>query len=301
MKKGRFYSEIFSSDIQEILSHFLNESIQSVHQICEQYGPAEEDVRRYDVYYITTPTCRRILKRAGEREILNYETFLAERQLPVPFYYGKWVDENSVIWIMLEAVPGEDLRNITDSLALSAADSLAQIQNAFWQNVDDDRFDVYWNRILRRASFVQDDPLLGKAYQLFLNRQQTCPRTLSNGDFIPFNALQSPHGVIITDWGFGGGMPYSLDIARFTAHASETEGPFPFHMTDSQKKLFVDRVYDQLINPPDYKQYLKDIQLAVLNEYIEFMEADEDETGWYRDRAFRLATEIIKNKEVDPY
>ena len=103
MKKGRFYSEIFSSDIQEILSHFLNESIQSVHQICEQYGPAEEDVRCYDVYYITTPTCRRILKRAGEREILNYETFLAERKLPVPFYYGKWVDENSVIWIMLES------------------------------------------------------------------------------------------------------------------------------------------------------------------------------------------------------
>ena len=44
---------------------------------------------------------------------------------------------------------------------------------------------------------------------------------------------------------------------------------------------------------PEYRQYLFDIQLAVLNEYVEFMEADEDEDGWYLTHASTLAQEIL--------
>lgn len=60
-------------------------------------------------------------------------------------------------------------------------------------------------------------------------------------------------------------MPYSLDIARLIAHATEDRATFPFYMNNEQKKLFVDGVYERLHEKPDYEQYIRDIKLAVLN------------------------------------
>ena len=88
-------------------------------------------------------------------------------------------------------------------------------------------------------------------------------------------------------------MPYPLDIARFIAHATEDRATFPFYMNQKQKELFLDRVYDCLENKPERSQYLFDIKLAVLNEYVEFMEADEDEDGWYYKHALQLAESIL--------
>ena len=76
------------------------------------------------------------------------------------------------------------------------------------------------------------------------------------------------------DWGFGGIMPYSLDIARFIAHATEDKATFPFHMNDDQKKIFVNGVFEKLKEKPDYQKYLLDIQLAVLNEYVELLKRE---------------------------
>ena len=95
------------------------------------------------------------------------------------------------------------------------------------------------------------------------------------------------------DWGFGRIMPYSLDIARFIAHATEDKATFPFYMNDEQKKIFVNGVYERLEKKPDYQEYLRDIQLAVLNESVEFIEAGEDEDNWYKGHAIALAKKII--------
>ena len=196
---------------------------------------------------------------------------------------------------------GDDLRNMTDALAIDSANCLAQIQNKYWQqdeneflqNKMDDRFEVYWKRILKRAISVADNPKLRRAYQLFLDRQLVCPRTLSNGDFLQYNVMYENDTVKIIDWGFGGIMPYSLDIARFIAHATKTGCTFPFFMTDEQKILFINRVYEKLTRKPKYEQYLQDIKLSVLNEYIEFVEAEEDEDKWYYYHALQLADEIL--------
>lgn len=174
--------------------------------------------------------------------MFNYETFLFGKNYSVPKYYGKYI-EKDIVWILIENVTGDDLRNMTDELAISSANCLARIQNAYWQNNEsefqenkiDDRFEIYWKRILKRASFVAENPKLRKAYQLFLNHQLICPRILSNGDFLQYNVIQNNGKVKIIDWGFGGIMPYSLDIARFIAHATKTGCTFPFYMTDHQK------------------------------------------------------------------
>ena len=263
-------------------------------QVCERYGEGEDEVRYYDVYEIITPSGSKILKKTGKREVSNYENFLMNKHLPVSTYYGKWENEDD-IWILIENISGNDLRDMTDELALSAADSITEIQNAYWMNdADDDRFDVYWKRINKRYDYIKNEPVIGEAYSLFLKRQLTCPKTLSNGDFLEFNTINHNNRVYIIDWGFGGIMPYSLDLARFLAHATEDRATFPFYMDTKQKKLFVERVYKNLNQKPEYSQYIYDIKLATLNEYVEFVEADEDEDGWYFKHALELAEDILK-------
>ncbi len=106
---------------------------------------------------------------------------------------------------------------MTNEQAIAAADSLSDIQNSFWNCPDIERFETYMDRIAKRYSYIKDDTIIGTAYAFFLERQRTCPRTLSNGDFMEFNAVTDRGIVYIVDWGFGGIMPYSLDIARFIA------------------------------------------------------------------------------------
>lgn len=222
----------------------------------------------------------------------NYLKFLSGKGFRVPAYYGHFNDDQET-WIAIESIEGEDLRDMTDTLAVSAADSIAEIQNCFWNDPDQERFHAYMERIEKRSSFIQNEPVIGKAYSKFVERQKTCPRTLSNGDFMEFNAVNHEGTVYIIDWGFGGIMPYSLDLARFIAHATEDRATFPFYMNDRQKKLFVDGVYEKLKEKPDYEQYIHDIKLAVLNEYVEFVEADEDDDHWYLDHAKALAQDIL--------
>ena len=300
MELGRFFNKV-DDNIVHILSQIIDDEVKSIYQVCERYGKEEDEVRYYDVYEVEYISGKKILKKAGDREVFNYETYLKYKDFSVPYYYGKYEEEND-IWILIEYVSSNELRNMTDDLAIASADCLARIQNEYWQqdenefiqNKTDDRFEVYWKRVLKRASYVAENSKLRKAYQLFLDRQLVCPRTLSNGDFLQFNAMQEDGKVKIIDWGFGGIMPYSLDIARFIAHATKTGCTFPFYMTDEQKGLFINRVYEKLIKKPEYNRYLQDIKLAVLNEYIEFVEAEEDENKWYYNHAMKLADEILK-------
>lgn len=300
MKFGRFYIEVNDNKIIDILSQITEDKVLEITQVCERYGFEEEDVRYYNVYSIKTSSGNRILKKCEEREVFNYETYLKDKNLPVPTFFGKYVDDEN-IWILIEEVVGDDLRDMSDELSVAAAKSIVAIQNTYWQENEDefiakkrdDRFEVYWRRILRRASFVGDNSLLRRAYQLFIDRQLSVPRTLSNGDFLQFNVVNNDREIIVIDWGFGGVMPYSLDIARFIAHATVDKSTFPFYMNDNQKKLFLDSVYNGLNSKPEYNQFIRDIKLAILNEYIEFIEADEDENKWYYNHAIALANELV--------
>lgn len=302
MELGAYKIDNDGKSICDVFKKISEEEILRVQQVCERYGEEEEDVRHYDVYVVETPLGSKVLKCTEAREAENYERYLRRDGLPVPRYYGKWEDKEKT-WILIEAIPGNDLRDMTDELAVLSAKSLAKIQNTCWienlqQSEDHDRFDAYWERINRRYEYARNIPKIGEAYALFLQRQPACPRTLSHGDFLEFNLIYNGSEVIAIDWGFGGIMPYSLDIARFIAHATETRATFPFYMNEHQKQLFLTHVYTELNSKPAYKQYLRDIQLALLNEYVEFMEADEDENGWYRQHAFRLSETILQTWEA---
>lgn len=299
MEIGNFEKVIENKEIEQIASSILKEDIKQISRICEQWGENEDEVREYNVYIITTASKKAILKKTEKIESDIYTNYLSKGDFNVPHLYGslKKDDDN---WICIEMIEGDDLRDMTDEIALSAAKTLGSIQECFWTEdlectTEDEvkgRFIKYWQRVLHRAQFLADKPVLRKAYQIFLDRQLTAPCTLSNGDFLEFNAMFDGEKVVMIDWGFGGMMPYSLDIARFIAHATETRCTFPFYMNDSQKELFLNEVYAGLKDKISYEQFRFDIKLALLNEYVEFVEAEEDEDGWYLEHAEAIAQEI---------
>lgn len=179
-------------------------------------------------------------------------------------------------------------------MAISAAESIAKIHNYYWQDSEDShkvidkRFDKYWARINKRAKCLTDEANLMQAYNVFLNRQLTCPRTLCNGDFLQYNAIYKDNKVTIIDWAFGGIMPYTLDIARMITHGNENRYPFPYYMTDEYRKLFVRTYFKLLSNKSEYKQFIWDIILSALNECIEFIERELNDKTIERDRCFEF-------------
>lgn len=242
----------------------------AVGRFCDQDG----DYRReYNVYRLEAGDRAYVLKKSDEAEARLYETYLKGRGLPVPEYFGRafWGGD---LWLLLEYLPGPDLRRFTPELAGASARSLAEIQNTYWGGREDGRFQRYWERINRRAQCLKDDPLLAEAYELFLKRQPDCPRTLSSGDFLPLNAIFHGERVYLIDWAFGGTMPYALDIARHIAHGSESPAPgeFPFYMEEAARRRFVEEMYRRLEHKPSWERYVMDLKLAALNEYVEFLE-----------------------------
>ena len=285
--------------IREIAGCILGKKPSVIYQVCEKYGSDDEDIRYYDVYEIHTESGDYVLKKAGKYELFNYENYLKYMNFSVPTFFGGTKHGNDT-WIILEKVDGEDLRDVTDEDVMAVADILAEIQNCYWRSTSEEikssdriRYDAYIERIRKRYTFLTEDNSVKKAYKEFLDRQLECPVTLSNGDLMQFNVMRSGGKRYIIDWGFGGIMPYSLDIARFIAHATPDRATFPFCMSDEQKKLFIDTVYEKLRSKPEYDRYLRDIHLAVLNEYVEFVEADEDDDGWYYKHAYELTAELF--------
>lgn len=301
MELGNFQKAVDSDEIKTMASEIIGEPVKAVSRVCEQWGEAEDEVREYDVYVIETDAGKYTLKKTGSKEAQIYAEYLSKGEFNVPQYVGMQQAEDAA-WICLKYVEGNDLRDMTDETTEKAAETLSKIQEHFWtpsmdkapENEVEQRFVEYWKRVLRRASSVAGDPVLRRAYQMFLDRQLTCPCTMSNGDFLQWNAIYGGDKLVMIDWGFGGMMPYSLDIARFTAHATETRSTFPFYMNDAQKELFLDRMYETLKTKISREQFDLDVKLATLNEYIEFVEAEEDEDGWYLSHAQELARELLK-------
>ena len=295
------------STYKQILSIFsqLQPKIE-VLAIHQYYDNSEIEGRLYDVYQITSSTQLFVLKKSNMNEVTVYNTFLNTKNFAVPKMFG-YIKKEENIWILLEHIEGSDLKKFNHAMALSCAKNLVEIFNTYWQDKDfetnklDNRFEQYFERICRRAHCLKDFDKLSKAYNIFLARQKECPRTLCNGDLLQCNALNSPKGVVIIDWGFAGIMPYALDIARLIAHGADQDDPF--YMTDELREVFLSAVYSGLKNTSlTYEQFLWDVKLARLNECIEFIESnlnhpDKDKDRYfeyYFVRANKLSDEILE-------
>lgn len=269
-------------------------SVCRIERYCERWGDAKDEVRRYDVYRILCKEGRYVLKRdrdTGEEARILCQ-YLTDADFSVPRFCGEVCDAGEC-WLVTEEASGRDLRDMTDAACVAAAKAIASIHNRYWDSPRAARFDRYRNRIERRAAFFEAQSAIGRAYALFVRRQEELPCTLCHGDLLPWNMLWDGRTVTLLDWENGGILPYTLDAARFFAHATEDRRLFPFYMTDAQKRLFVQTYTASLRRPIERTVFERDLDLAVLNEYCEFIEADEDETGAYRALAESLAEHIL--------
>lgn len=262
----------------------------SVEQFCDN---GEGELNRYSVYRITANQKHYVLKKSDEQEINIYKNFLNSKAFHTPAFYGN-IEMEGNHWILLEYIEGPDLRDFSVDMAYACAESITTIMNSYWQSDEiefqqkkcDHRFERYLKRIEKRALCLLNEEKLSKAYQLFIDRQKLCPRTLCNGDFLQYNAIYRNKCVYIIDWAFAGIMPYSLDIARLIAHGTEKRTTFPFYMTNEHRQIYIKEVYKRLSNKPDWKQYLRDIRLSLLNEYVEFIEYELNHPQEERDAIF---------------
>lgn len=291
------YKIPFEMIVKEILQVESFSSFR-VEQFCDD-GEEGCEVNRYNVYKIYANGIATVLKKSDEREIGVYQTFLQGKQFRVPKYYGN-VRCDGTRWMLMEYLEGKDLRDFELKMAPACAESITQIMNTYWESrIEDGRFARYWERINKRAECLSEEPEISAAYEIFLQRQWDCPRTLSHGDFLQYNAQYQDGEVYLVDWAFAGIMPYSLDIGRLIAHGTEDKRTFPFYMNEEQKKCYVQEVYQRLEQKPEWERYLMDVKLAVLNECVEFMEMyltrnyEKDQVyEYYRMVALKLSKEI---------
>lgn len=310
--KGLYLVKIEKAEKIEKLKKILKkmEIVGTESCVFEQYHDNGEEEHAYNVYLVTNADEKYVLKKSSKEEIFVYEEYLEQKKFQVPHLLGKASDEKGKDWILLEYLEGKDLREHSVEKAVFAAKTIAVIHREYWQldlkpDANMERYERYIARIEKRAQCLEQEEELKETYRLFLERQKSCPKTICNGDYLPYNALfdERQKKVAVIDWAFGGMMPYALDVARMIVHGNENRYPFPFYMTDEIRKAYIGTYYDEMKDLLDgagitREQYLYDIKLAALNECIEFIEQQLKDSSLERDGVFdfyyQAANEIVK-------
>ena len=285
------------SALSETVGSILGPGEFSADRFCDDFA---DEHKRYEVFRIVHPRGTFVLKRFNKPERFAAEKAILERfspDLPVPRLIGFSGDS-----MVMEFIEGNDLKEMTDGSVSRAAASVAEIMNAFLPGSGYDRT-VAEKEIAYRAkglACLEGEPLLHRAYTLFLDRMKEMPLTLANGDLVPINCIDDGKRVYLIDWEYGGFMPYALDVGRFLAHSGE-HAVYPYRMNDTQKTLFCDRIYEALHEKPDRSVFNRDVRLAVFDEWIMVLQfyfrdpsVPKDETFFvYSENAKALAKDLL--------
>lgn len=267
------------------------------YRFCDDFG---EEHKRYNVFKIVHPRGVFVLKYFDKPDRYTAEKTIytmLSADLPMPRVIGFAGDV-----MVTEFIEGNDLKEMTDGSVSRAAASVAEIMNAFplgngYDHTVAEKEIAYRSE---RLAYLEGEPLLHRAYALFLDRMKEMPLTLANGDFVPINCIDTGRRVYLIDWEYGGFMPYALDVGRFLAHSGE-HGVFPYRMTETQKTLFCSRIYEALHEKPERSVFDRDVRLAVFDEWIMVLQfyfrdpsVPKDETfSIYSENANTLAKELL--------
>ena len=286
-----------SAALREVMQQLTGETAFEAYRFLDDVAGEH---KRYETFKVICPDRTLVLKRFDSPKRLAAETAilrLLSDGLPAPRLLGA-----TDTCMLTEFLAGEDLSTATDAGVAAAAKSIAEIMNAF-------PFDGAYDRAAadkeidyreKRLACLEKEPLLHAAYAAFLARLKEMPLTLANGDLVPINCLCSGERAYLIDWEYGGFLPYALDLGRFLAHSGEEETAV-YRMTEAQKRLFVDTIYDSLAKKPDRAVFDRDVQFAVFDECImilsfyvrnpdEKRDADYDA---YRQKCFMLARALL--------
>ena len=263
---------------------------------------SDEDGAAYRVWKVTSGDRIYVLKEAKGQEIDTYRTFFRKQPAYAPALIGTWAGEKAS-YLLMEYVPGENLRSCTREKLIPVLDALIAMQKKWWQVPDPGVAYDYKASLSGRKNRLQylKDPQLESAYTLFLEEYEHLPRTLCHDDLLPFNVLLHEDQAVFIDWEYGGMLPYPVSLVRFLAHCQEKEDAF-FYMTDADKAFAVDYYYDHLIQEMgiDYSEYLTSIRLFWFYEFCEWVyvgnkygDTSSERYQDYLQKAKKLAAELI--------
>ncbi|MGL4737041.1 MAG: phosphotransferase [Cellulosilyticaceae bacterium] len=305
MKEGIFLEPLSETEYNQLytiacrLMPDLKDTVTTI-QCFHDYS--EGSTHKYAVYHVVCTHTSYVLKKTNQEEVSIYTKYLHTSSFKVPKFYAALQDGQD-FWVLTSFIPGCNGKLFTKEIASRLAKNLTAILNAHWteQGIaaapDPTRFTRYWERITLRRKCLEQYPNLAQAYDRFLERQQTCPLSLCNGDLMQVNMICNEQDVYLIDWAFGGFLPYALEIARVIAHG--TDDGAPFYMTDALRAYFMQCVYKQLEHTQlSFEAFQYDVQLACLNEHIEFLEYafnhPEAPRDTYFDLDFHRATQLAE-------
>lgn len=265
----------------------------------------EEDGEPYGVWTIQSDRGCFILKEAKEYEAEAYNTFLREAAGYVPKVFGHCaVGEQT--WLLMEFIPGTDLRNCTRPGLKLALDALIGIQRDTWNSGQYADACYSFEQSLpgreRRGQFL-GDPALEAAYAQYLRLYKTVPRALCHDDLLPFNVLVTGDRAVLIDWECAGLLPYPTALARLIAHGEDKEDAF-FRMTQADREFAIEYYYQQLLKDKGIstEEWRRTLRGFLFYEYCEWVmlgnrydDRDNDRYRRYRALAGETAEELLSN------
>lgn len=263
--------------------------------------PYEEDDGLYNVWKIDACESRIVLKEAKDYELDTYQTFFSEKCTYAPKLLGS-ARAGEKDYLLMEYVPGENLRHCTREKLTSTLDSLIAMQKTWWQHPTPEHGYHFTQSLSGREkrSHYLKDVQLEKAYSAYLKEYRSVPQTLCHDDLLPFNVLCDGKHAVFIDWEAGGILPYLTSLARLIAHGEESEDAF-FYMKEADKAFAVNYYYTHFIQDMGipYGQYQSDFRLFLFYEYCEWVYVGNkyNETATprfqsYYQKAKQLASEL---------
>ena len=235
---------------------------------------SEEDGEEYSVWKLTAGERTYVLKEAKEYEQAVYTTFLSGENGFAPRLYGV-TEQAGKAYLLMEYIPGEDLRCCTREKLQKALDALIAMQKAWWERpgFEDSAYSVEKARPgrIRRGQDL-GDAQLEKVYEGYLVLYYSLPRTLCHEDLLPFNLLITGEKAVLIDWEYAGMQPYLSSLARLIAHGEEAEDAF-FHMRSIDRDFAIDYYYSNLVQEKGipYADYRTALDYFLLYEYCEWI------------------------------
>lgn len=259
-------------ELHSILQHFT--SLSSARDIAVNQLKHEEDDAPYQVWRIDADGARYILKEAKEQEAEIYGQLLVGIEKSVPRIYETLAADEKM-YLLMEYIDGEDLRNCSRRKLLLALDALIAMQKATWEKQElsayGNSFTESLSKRKHRGNYLRD-PLLEEAYGYFLQAYESAPRTLCHDDLLPFNLIVSDERAVLIDWECGGLLPYPVSFARLIAHGEDAETAF-FYMTDADKEFAIDYYYQNLLKEKGiaYAEWRRSLDCFLFYELCEWV------------------------------
>ena len=233
-----------------------------------------EDGEAYSVWKVTAGNNIYVLKQAKEFEAQVYSVFLTGENPYAPQLFALAECEGKT-YLLMEYIPGEDMRFCTREKLCKALDALIAMQKEWWEKpgYEDAAFSMDKARLgrIRRGQDL-GNPELQKYYEGYLNRCEQLPKTLCHEDLLPFNVQIGEEKAVLIDWEYAGMQPYLSSFARLIAHGEAQEDAF-FHMKERDRAFAIDYYYEHLVKEQgiSYHTYREDLDYFLLYEYCEWI------------------------------